>query len=173
MALIKCKECHKEVSSKAKHCPNCGAKVRKGPSSGIILLVAIIIGIAVSSNNTIPSTGHHTTSTQIDTVLLESESELRLISFRCTKEDGYFSIDGQVKNISSEKIDNVTAIGIFATRSGDVVKTDSTLIEYDTILPDQTSPFRVITKDNPLMEKCRVEFKRMFGDKIYTKYPEK
>ena len=29
MALIKCKECGKEVSDKALQCPNCGAPVKK------------------------------------------------------------------------------------------------------------------------------------------------
>ena len=46
MALKKCKECGKEVSSKADKCPNCGAPTkRKSIGCGGGLLVIIIIGI--------------------------------------------------------------------------------------------------------------------------------
>jgi hypothetical protein len=41
MALQKCHECHREVSSEAKTCPSCGAKVRKKTS----VLVWIIVGL--------------------------------------------------------------------------------------------------------------------------------
>jgi hypothetical protein len=51
MALIKCKECHKEVSSSAVACPHCGAKVpHRGAAKvlllgiGIIVLMSMLIG---------------------------------------------------------------------------------------------------------------------------------
>ncbi len=51
MALRKCKECGKEVSSKAKECPNCGAPVRKkvGGCGGCltIIVVGIVAAIAI------------------------------------------------------------------------------------------------------------------------------
>lgn len=40
MALIKCSECKREVSNKAKRCPHCGAKV---PGNQIITIVVIAI----------------------------------------------------------------------------------------------------------------------------------
>lgn len=46
MALKKCKECGKEVSTKADLCPNCGAKQkRKGIGCGGALLILIVIGV--------------------------------------------------------------------------------------------------------------------------------
>lgn len=49
MALIKCKECGAEVSSEAKSCPKCGAKVKtKGMGFGAFLLLIFIIGIFAS-----------------------------------------------------------------------------------------------------------------------------
>lgn len=50
MALIKCKECDKEVSSKAKECPHCGAPVEsKGtnlsPLHFFVLVIAIMLFI--------------------------------------------------------------------------------------------------------------------------------
>ena len=45
MAIIKCKECGAEVSSKAKACMKCGAKVTRQFGSGFVLLVLLMSGI--------------------------------------------------------------------------------------------------------------------------------
>ena len=42
MALTKCKECSHEVSTEAKICPNCGAKVKKPVGLGGWILIAIL-----------------------------------------------------------------------------------------------------------------------------------
>ena len=52
MALIKCRECGKEVSTSAQNCPNCGAPVKKpgiGCGGAILILFAVffIIGSAL------------------------------------------------------------------------------------------------------------------------------
>lgn len=49
MALVKCRECKKEVSSEAKTCPHCGiespAKAPPNGCLGIILLAIIVAGV--------------------------------------------------------------------------------------------------------------------------------
>ena len=51
MALEKCKECGKEISSKAKECPNCGAPLKSSSSGGCFngcfttIAVIFILGI--------------------------------------------------------------------------------------------------------------------------------
>jgi len=40
MAIIKCKECNKEISSRAKQCPNCGFSQ---PKSGLFKIIVFII----------------------------------------------------------------------------------------------------------------------------------
>jgi hypothetical protein len=48
MALKKCKECGREVSSKADKCPNCGAPVKKDASLGAgCLTIIIVVGLIV------------------------------------------------------------------------------------------------------------------------------
>lgn len=42
MAMTKCKECKNEISTKAKQCPHCGAKVQKQVGLGGIILVAFV-----------------------------------------------------------------------------------------------------------------------------------
>ena len=48
MALIACKECKAQISSKAAACPKCGAKVPKG-TSGLTWVAGIAVGVAMFS----------------------------------------------------------------------------------------------------------------------------
>lgn len=43
MALVKCKECKKEISSKAELCPHCGYK----PPQSELHLAYLIIGVGI------------------------------------------------------------------------------------------------------------------------------
>lgn len=58
MALIRCKECGNEVSSKSKKCPNCGCPIKKNSvinvllSIFIIIIILILMGIFASMNST-------------------------------------------------------------------------------------------------------------------------
>lgn len=45
--LIKCKECGKEISDKAKKCPNCGYKFKKTKNKKLIASISIILLIVV------------------------------------------------------------------------------------------------------------------------------
>ncbi|MEZ4846734.1 MAG: hypothetical protein R2877_07330 [Bdellovibrionota bacterium] len=57
MALKICKECKKEVSSKAKTCPNCGAPVPQNVGYGTIIaliFVFYIVYLVASSENKPP-----------------------------------------------------------------------------------------------------------------------
>jgi len=48
MALIKCKECGKEVSSEARKCPHCGKKLKTSRiGKGILYVFVIIIGLGI------------------------------------------------------------------------------------------------------------------------------
>ena len=48
MALITCKDCSKEVSTDAKSCPNCGAKVPQ-KTSLLVKILAVVFGIGILS----------------------------------------------------------------------------------------------------------------------------
>jgi len=56
MALVKCKECGEEISSKAKACPKCGAKAAKKTSLFTWLVLIIIVFVIYSANKTTTST---------------------------------------------------------------------------------------------------------------------
>ncbi len=55
MALVKCKECGEEVSTKAKTCPKCGAKASKKTSLFAWLVLAFLIFVVYAASQT-PST---------------------------------------------------------------------------------------------------------------------
>ncbi len=43
MALIKCPECNREVSSDAKTCPHCGKDLSKSKKSALFLLIFFLL----------------------------------------------------------------------------------------------------------------------------------
>lgn len=49
MALIKCKECGREISSSAINCPHCGAPINSEPTgtSKIAIILGAIIGLPI------------------------------------------------------------------------------------------------------------------------------
>ena len=94
---------------------------------------------------------------------------LELISMEIYREHGYIGAEGLVKNISDKSLDNVEAIVNFLDAKGNFVKFDDALIEYNPILSDQTSPFSVMTTDNPMIEKINIDFKYLMGGTIPTK----
>lgn len=59
MAMVKCKECKNQISSKANACPHCGAKRTKTPVGCAVvltfLLICFIIGISQTANESKPT----------------------------------------------------------------------------------------------------------------------
>ncbi len=51
MALVKCEECGKEISSNVKVCPHCGYKRKKGIWFYIIIVFVIIVVLAILGSN--------------------------------------------------------------------------------------------------------------------------
>ena len=62
MALIKCKECGNEVSSKAESCPKCGAKVKK-KGMGLLGWIGILFLVGVVASALAPHGGSSSSST--------------------------------------------------------------------------------------------------------------
>jgi ribosomal protein L40E len=94
------------------------------------------------------------------------EPKLELQSWSWKSEYGYAVASGQVKNISGKVLENVEALVTFYAADGTFISSDSALIEYQTLMPEQTSPFSVAESLNPRMSKARVEFKEFFGSQI-------
>lgn len=162
MAIKKCKECDKEVSSKAKQCPHCGAPVpKKVGLVGIILVLFVgYIIYAAATGSGRSSTNSPTPSAVPST---PPTPPLEVQSWRCDTEHGYVFVRGEVKNVSSQKLENVVAVGEFRTESGELVKTEDALLEYNPIMPGQQSPFKAGGTENPQIKNCNLSFKYLLG----------
>jgi len=66
MALKKCKECGKEISSDADKCPNCGKPQKKRNALGYFVAIIIIIGFIGWITSTLENTNSTTTQTAIE-----------------------------------------------------------------------------------------------------------
>ena len=73
-----------------------------------------------------------------------------------------------MKNISSLKLKNVQAVVTWYDRNDNMITSSSALIEYNPILPGQSSPFKVMKTYNPAMQKAGVEFNHLMGGTIRT-----
>lgn len=106
---------------------------------------------------------------------LSSESEidaakypllLKNWAWERTPEGGSIEVNGEVKNISKENLNNIEALVNFYDKDNKYLTHSSALIEVNPIGSSQTSPFKVVQKDNPLIENAVVEFKYANGDGI-------
>lgn len=97
---------------------------------------------------------------------LRKEAPLRLQSWRWGEEYSYAVAEGRVRNVSDQPLKNVTAVVTWYSSSGELITSDNALIEYNPIMPGQASPFKVMARWNPQMEKATVEFKELLGGRI-------
>jgi hypothetical protein len=63
-----------------------------------------------------------------------------------------------VQNISSSPLYTVHAVVSWYTNDGQFMKSASGRVQFDPILPQQVSPFEVLTPGNPALTRYRLEF---------------
>jgi hypothetical protein len=98
---------------------------------------------------------------------------LELQSWSWHIEYDYAIAEGTVKNISSTSLKNVQAIVTFHDKAGGFITSDDALIEYDPILPGQTSPFKVMARHNPAMKNAGIDFKQLMGGTLQWRERER
>lgn len=155
MALIKCKECSREISKKAKTCPNCGHKKEPHITGLFKVCMVVLFGFLWWAMFADPNASGSFTGS--------STPVLEVKSWSCNTEHGHTSISGEVKNISDKPLKNVTAVATFKTKDGTFVKSANALIDYNPILAGQTSPFKALSSHNPAIGNCYVSFKTLGG----------
>ena len=135
---------------------------------GIGLLGLLIVGMLNSPDKSGRSSADSTSSTQssADIPTAPEPTPLEVQSWRCDKESGFIFVRGEVKNISSGKLENVIAVAEFRTKDGELVKAEDALVDYNPIMPGQKSPFSAGGTDNPSIRSCQVAFKYLGGGSI-------
>jgi len=86
--------------------------------------------------------------------------------WKADRDVGFVTVEGLVQNNSRERLKGVQVLATFLTGGGDLVTSDSSFIEYNPVLPGQTSPFKVMVKYNPAMATCSLGFKFFAGGAI-------
>ena len=99
-------------------------------------------------------------------VMVEEGYSLEITSWRWFDRHGYAIAEGQVRNITDRQLENVEAVVSWYNKDGDFTTSNSSLIEYRVLMPNQLSPFKVMKSYNPLMNNATLEFKFLFGGKI-------
>lgn len=92
---------------------------------------------------------------------------LEVQSWRCVKgEYGYDYAEGEVKNVSAMRIENLVAVNTFRTADGTFVTSDDALVKYRPLMPGQTTPFKVASSANPMAKRCELSFMLLGGAQV-------
>jgi hypothetical protein len=87
--------------------------------------------------------------------------------WRCERtSSSYSELAGEVTNLSSSSLRRVQVVVTYYTADKTFITSDSALIEYDPLLAGQTSPFSVLTRFNPAIASCTIDFKFFGGGSI-------
>lgn len=171
---LQCPQCKIVNAPDAKFCKGCGIAFAVAPikkKNSLIQAAAIIVGLliifgicagALSKIDTAPKTA----SPAISTPELDTSPPIKLLSARGEIDDDYVTVTGEVANISNEKLERVWVVITHYGANGDLITSDDAILDYDPLMPGQTSPFKAMVRRNPLMKTYKIGFKHTFGETI-------
>lgn len=109
---------------------------------------------------------------ELSKISQRKSSQVEVKSFNVTSRSSYAVGEGLVKNLTAGKLENVQAVMMMYDSAGNFISSEDALIEYNPLMPGQTSPYKVMARYNPLMSKAQIEFKILAGPKLdaYASY---
>lgn len=109
---------------------------------------------------------HIESASQATAQFYKDTTKLVLVDWNWRHEHGFVIAEGMVRNVTQQPMRNICADVTFLTSGGEFVTSEDSLVSYNPILPNQTSPFRVMASDNPEIRKARIGFKELFGGSV-------
>ncbi len=93
----------------------------------------------------------------VQSATASSHPPLKLLGHGCRREFDYQICEGEVRNETDDRLETVMAEVSFTDKNGTFIKSDSAMINYQPLMPGQTSPFTVMTINNPQIAhyRCR------------------
>lgn len=172
-AAIVCKHCGRELTQKSESSQSRTSGQSAAVGCGVILLIVMGSCLFLLPTDN-PSPTRSTDDSTISTAAPESPApapvpaspDLALLAARGYEESGFHQVEGQVQNISSNSLDNVTVIVTWYTSDSEFITSDEALIDFNPILPGQISNFSTLTRSNPAMSRFSVQFKDLLAGTI-------
>lgn len=121
MALIKCKECSKEISDECKNCPNCGVKTEKTKLkskkikfyASILIAIVLILTISVifllkptKANKTESIDGSKLNKDELYELFKEEGYSIRITTYSDTPSTTYVVLENKTEGITVQRIYN-------------------------------------------------------------------
>jgi len=92
---------------------------------------------------------------------------LEVLSYSCHQEGSRHVItEGLVKNTTNQPLKGVQAVISHFTADNRFITSDSSYLEFQPVMPNQISPFKIYSHFNPEMDNCTLSFKSAKGDRL-------
>lgn len=78
----------------------------------------------------------------------------------------YAIAEGRVTNRTNKTLENIMAVVEFETSDGTFITSDDALLDYQVLLPGQSTPFKVYARYNPAMARARLTFREFWGGQV-------
>lgn len=181
---LKCVDCGHVALRGPNACPNCGhvyfteagAKKKRTTTSKFLWFIAAAMGLSIVGSVGVAffkalSDPRFAGPTYDPTVPAEPRAQVELLSWHWSREHGFIKAEGEVRNLTNQPITRLWAVVTFYTTNETLVTSDESVVEFDPLMPQQTSPFDVMVRDNPQISGATVRFRTARAGELSVKRP--
>jgi len=127
MAMKPCKECGQEVSSSAKKCPHCGAKLKGGIlkklliGAGGVIIIIIIASIGTETGNGPSPSPSQTGADKVETETPKEWVDIFTFTGQGDKKSAHFELTGGPAKILYELRGEMSMLYVYVMKEGEIL----------------------------------------------------